>query len=1286
MAEVAIPLAIGAATTALRFALQPDQPDQVSEGPRLSNTEITTSNYGDPIRRHFGTIRTGGTVIWLKDGRVTEVRKEDRREVGGKGGGGSTSTTISYEYFGTFAVLLGVGEATNLRRIWANNKIIYDKTTSSSGIQKYPGLRVRFYPGSSTQIQDPAIVAEKGATNAPAYRDRCYVVLENLPLADFGNGLPTISAELSYVTENASGPFSIDGSDLIVDDLEPSVDGGSGGGDVIVDRARGQFFIADADGAVQRVSTADLSLQASVDASLFTEHDGQLGIEPRTGDLIGEWVSSGDREYTRLEARTLDRVFNQDKPTANRSIVNAVGVISSLINQVSPFNPAAALLTLVNLPAGSTDPLLDWATFFVGVDSVPRWHNCRLAGLGQPGAEVTPPRESAPNRLEGLDVEALIVDKNGVFWAVGEPAVNSSAVFDGGILARMEVADGLFSGMEFEVTGFWRLALNESNSSDVVVNSSGAFSAWGKDTRSIGIGYDEDSHSIVIASEITADTPNRLLLHIDLATIEGEPRFIYDDPDDLEPGQTVSDHSVLQSALLDTYTDSAGHLDEVTGTYEDNLRIALRNGPDFDQIVLPHSETTIGLWRWSDISAGPEKVHDISDFNSGAWSQFAEYTDNDQIGYLMWLGAEGAVITRVQASTGPLVQRWVKLFLDRTTATDADLADVVSAICLTTDLVADDIDVTELVGKTVRGMTIGNNSTARQALFQLSQAYFFDAVESGPKIKFVLRDRAKFKDITNGTTGVVSDEPSEGQDQIEESRVPDEDLPLQAEVTYTEPELDYQAGHGSYRRPRLPAKTQFARKPVKIRFPLVMDKDTAREISYVTVFERYATRDQYGTTLAQRYLELDPGDVVDLIVERADGTTRTLAARVLQVQIGANLVAEVGLESYERDVFTLTRQGSVASGLPAQAIPVALLTEHFILDIPALRTANIPYDNGSSNTTFGVLHALMANRSDWRGGVLLKADDGIAFDPIDAVTFITAWGKVNSPSRSDIQADADHTTFHSDKPLRLKPVVGATQLVNATQARVQAGADNVLLIGKEGAWEIMGFTTVSDLGGGEYEITGLLRGQRGTNYLSEVGHGNSSSFMLLNAEALINERFTLDQITENNWYRADTIGANPHEGFPRPLPYVAHQLYAWPVASLSGTGDISGDYTISWTRRTFGPDETPPGTAPGGEVQLPGFSASREYEIEIIDPSDGSVTRTFTSITTESVAYTAAQRATDGNNDQDSQFTIKVYQVSSFTSIDRGFPKQITVQPFLPPTIIHGRADRRRMFFAMTLQ
>ena len=49
------------------------------QGPRLSDLKVTTSSYGTPIGRHFGTIRAAGTVIWATD------MVEHSQTQGGKG-------------------------------------------------------------------------------------------------------------------------------------------------------------------------------------------------------------------------------------------------------------------------------------------------------------------------------------------------------------------------------------------------------------------------------------------------------------------------------------------------------------------------------------------------------------------------------------------------------------------------------------------------------------------------------------------------------------------------------------------------------------------------------------------------------------------------------------------------------------------------------------------------------------------------------------------------------------------------------------------------------------------------------------------------------------------------------------------------------------------------------------------------------------------------------------------------------------------------------------------------
>jgi hypothetical protein len=109
---------------------------------------------------------------------------------GGKGGNTQSVTQVSYTYRITFAALICAGPVWALRRIWANKKVIWDNGSFNQM------FAVRFYTGDGSQTPDPAIETNKGVGNAPAYRHSCYIVVENLQLADFGNVLPQIEVEI----------------------------------------------------------------------------------------------------------------------------------------------------------------------------------------------------------------------------------------------------------------------------------------------------------------------------------------------------------------------------------------------------------------------------------------------------------------------------------------------------------------------------------------------------------------------------------------------------------------------------------------------------------------------------------------------------------------------------------------------------------------------------------------------------------------------------------------------------------------------------------------------------------------------------------------------------------------------------------------------------------------------------------------------------------------------------------------------------------------------------------
>jgi len=184
------------AGAALGNLLFPSQgPESRVEGPRLGDLTVTSSAYGAPIAIAYGTLRMAGNMIWSSG--IIEARSVSRSQAGGKGGGGATQTGVSYSYTASFAIAFAEGPAEDVLRLWADGKLIYDKTGLQTDVAR-PGLRFRFHPGGETQLPDPLIEAHVGEGRAPAHRGLCYLVFEDLPLADFGNRIPNLTAEITF--------------------------------------------------------------------------------------------------------------------------------------------------------------------------------------------------------------------------------------------------------------------------------------------------------------------------------------------------------------------------------------------------------------------------------------------------------------------------------------------------------------------------------------------------------------------------------------------------------------------------------------------------------------------------------------------------------------------------------------------------------------------------------------------------------------------------------------------------------------------------------------------------------------------------------------------------------------------------------------------------------------------------------------------------------------------------------------------------------------------------------
>jgi hypothetical protein len=168
-------------------ALTP-RPEGAGTAPHLGRHHVFDRGRRDhPL---FGRSRLAGQMIW-----ATRFEEEISKDTtgGGKGFSGPKVTTTTYAYFANFAVALCEGPVTRIGRIWMDGREL-DQTQ----------VTVRSYLGTEDQSADSLIVAKEGEDEAPAYRGVAYVVFERLPLEEYGNRMPVVTAEVFRAVGNSS--------------------------------------------------------------------------------------------------------------------------------------------------------------------------------------------------------------------------------------------------------------------------------------------------------------------------------------------------------------------------------------------------------------------------------------------------------------------------------------------------------------------------------------------------------------------------------------------------------------------------------------------------------------------------------------------------------------------------------------------------------------------------------------------------------------------------------------------------------------------------------------------------------------------------------------------------------------------------------------------------------------------------------------------------------------------------------------------------------------------------
>lgn len=560
--------------------------------------------------------------------------------------------------------------------------------------------------------------------------------------------------------------------------------------------------------------------------------------------------------------------------------------------------------------------------------------------------------------------------------------------------------------------------------------------------------------------------------------------------------------------------------------------------------------------------------------------------------------------------------------IDGTGANTEDLADVVTDICERCGLSTAQIDVTDLIGIPVDGFMWAGVTPGRAALEHLRRVYWFDTIESGGQIKFILRGGSSVETITADYLGA-----SEGDDQVLElvktTRADEDTLPAFLSVAYLTRDADYQPGVQSAQR-----SATVSEQPSTMELPLVLSDTDARRVADVLLYDNWIGRNKRNWATARGFSHLEPADVVTL---EPDETT-SYQVRITSIQHRDGLIDFEGVDE-DAAVYDQTSLG----GTIEDEAPVTLAgpTKAVLLDIPALLDTDD--DPGYYAAAAGYL-------SGWPGARLYRSDDGGANYTSKTVFFDAA---VIGYVYLDTLGDYTGGNFYdASNTVRVSLLAGS--LTSVTDAQLLAGANAAAIGNETDGWEIVQFRDVA-YSAGIYTLSMLLRGRKGTEHKQST-HGANETFVLLTVAGLQRLADTVGALNTAALYRAVTFGARLADTSTQSFTNTGMALECYSPVHPAAIG-WGGDLTLSWIRR---------GRLANGwndGIDVPLSEDVESYEVDVYNAGNTAVVRTLTSAT-QTVAYTSAQQTTDHGAPVTS-LNLRIYQLSA--DVGRGIPCIVTL-------------------------
>lgn len=1161
------------------------------EGPRLSDLSVQVSTYGKMVPLVFGSVRIAGNVIWSRPIKETATTSTSSSGGGkGGGGGGSKTTATTYSYSVTLAIAICEGEVTNILRAWADA----EQLDLSQGAY-------RIYKGDEGQLPDPVIESFEGVGSTPAYRGLCYVVIEDFPLANYGNRIPNFTFEVKRTLKFPD----YDGQ--AVEDMVTGIIMIPGAGEFVYDtqidyKVSGELVGAD---FVQRSTRAPINrhtIEERANALISLDHladtcpnVGWIGVVAcwfGTSLDAGDCIIKPGVEYV-TGAITEPEVWNVGG--FNRDSAHAIAWEGDSPRYGGTPDDQSLLRYLTEVKSRGYN-ILFLPLFFMDVENKP-WRG-RVTGTPSEVSNFFT-KTNGYNafithyaNLVGTHVDAFaigsemigltkVTDMPGNYPAVNQ-LVSLAATVKGIVGGDVQVTyaadwseyhhtdggwynlDPLWASPNIDFIGIDAyFPLTDAPQSDLGYDVEQVIDGWDS-----GEGYD------FYYSDIGRTVQSSLSPAYAWKNIEWFWSNVHHNPGGAVTSWVPELKKIWFTEFGFPSVDGATNQPNVfydPTSSESYFPYHSRGRVDFRAQRMGITGT-LARWQGSDM---------VERAFLWTWDArpFPYFPD------LLSVWADGPVWVTGHWVTG-------KLGLSA-------LAAIIRNLCHRAGLMDEMIDVSRLLDR-VDGYVVTRPSTVRSLIEELMSGFFFDAVESEGVLKFTTRGGEVVATIDANDLL-----PADGNlESLQITRRQELELPREMDVVYLNRQNLYQPGTQAATR-----QVTESRELQTIALSVVMEDQQAKNIADIALYLRWLERTQYQFWVDDAQAALEPTDIIVVEKNSVSHQMRILSTLRDSGRMRISAVAE-DVSVYDVD--------APPGEVPGVVTPPVIAGETVIefLDIPALP--------GDVWMEAKLRFAMVGRDQNWRGGVLYRSEDGGAnYARLTSTEVPAVVGTV-----STVLAAGPRNRFDEVNELTVL-LVGEGELESVTELALLNGA-NAALVGEE----IIQFQSVEEIEAGKYVLSRLLRGRLGTEH-AMAGHAVGERFVLLDYR-LLSEPLLTSQFGRSLSYKPVSLGATLGNTDAVIYASTARSLKPYSPVHVSGSRDGSGNLTILWVRRARLSGEW-------RDYADAAISESREaYEVDIMNGS--SVARTLSS-TSPLATYSASQQIADFGSLQ-SSVTVRIYQLS----------------------------------------